>query len=321
MGDFLIFERFVWLDRQVRQKRFPNAGKLAAHFELSRKTAQRNIEFMRNRLIAPLEYDASKKGYYYPDETFELPRFPVTQEEILSVLLARNLLSHTAGGFISRAIDGFGKKLFAATGRFGLTANRMDRAFSAAWHGYAPAHGGLFRQVADALLKRHLIRFTYRSPGTGQKTRRLAEPHHLQHYMASWVLIAWCRLRSDWRKLYLARMTDVTIERETFAPKPIEQWRHLLEGAFGIFQAEEIVPVVLRFTPFRARWIKEQIWHPDQTMTRLDDGGLDLSFPVADFREVKLKILQFGADVEVISPEKLRREVRKEIERMAKIYK
>jgi hypothetical protein len=42
MGDFLVFERFVWFDAQVRQKRFPNATKLADHFELSRKTAQRN---------------------------------------------------------------------------------------------------------------------------------------------------------------------------------------------------------------------------------------------------------------------------------------
>jgi len=42
---------------------------------------------------------------------------------------------------------------------------------------------------------------------------------------------------------------------------------------------------------------------------------------LADFREIKLKILQFGADVEVISPEELRRAVRKEIDKMAKKYK
>jgi predicted DNA-binding transcriptional regulator YafY len=116
-------------------------------------------------------------------------------------------------------------------------------------------------------------------------------------------------------------MTHVLVEPETFDPKPDDQWKHLLQGAFGIFQAKETVTAVLRFTPFRARWIKEQIWHPHQTMTHLDDGGLELSLPVADFREIKLKILQFGADVEVISPEELRQEVRKEIEKMTKIYK
>ena len=79
-------------------------------------------------------------------------------------------------------------------------------------------------------------------------------------------------------------MTHVLVELETFDSKPADQWTHLLQGAFGIFQAQETITAVLRFTPFRARWIKEQIWHPDQTMTHLDDGSLDLSLPVADFR-------------------------------------
>jgi predicted DNA-binding transcriptional regulator YafY len=78
--------------------------------------------------------------------------------------------------------------------------------------------------------------------------------------------------------------------------------------------------VVLRFTPFRARWIKEQLWHPDQKMIALDDGGLELRLPVTDFREIKMKILQFGADVVVVAPEALREEVVAEIRRMREIY-
>ena len=76
----------------------------------------------------------------------------------------------------------------------------------------------------------------------------------------------------------------------------------------------------MRFTPFRARWIREQFWHPEQTIRPLEDGGLELEFPVADFREVKMKILQFGADVEVIKPAGLREIVKEEINRMARVY-
>ena len=67
-------------------------------------------------------------------------------------------------------------------------------------------------------------------------------------------------------------------------------------------------------------WIREQVWHPAQKMENLPDGGLRLVLPVADFREVKLRILQFGADVEVIEPKELRDEVKEEIGKMAKIY-
>lgn len=320
MGNYPIFERIVWFDQKVRNGEFPNASKLAKHFELSSKTAQRNIDFMRDRLAAPLEYNATQKGYFYSEQTFGLPYLQTTQEEILSILIARNLLSRTAGGVISRSINRFGKKLFAATGDFGLTESRMEESFSSTWTGYSPAHSETFRLVADALLKPRVLRFAYTSPGTDQKSERQVEPYHLQHYMASWVLTAWCRLRGEWRKFLLARMDNLVVFDETFKPRPIKEWKHLIDDAFGIFQTGKHTLVTLRFTPFRARWIREQIWHPKQILKELADGSLELSFPVADFREVKLKVLQFGADVEVVAPEALRKEVQMEIQKMATVY-
>lgn len=55
MGDQLFLERFVWFDNEARKQRYPNASKLAEQFEIATKTAQRNIEYFRDRLSAPLE--------------------------------------------------------------------------------------------------------------------------------------------------------------------------------------------------------------------------------------------------------------------------
>ena len=52
-----IYERFVWFDERARLKAYPNATTLAEEFEVSVKTAQRDIEFMRDRLNCPLCYD------------------------------------------------------------------------------------------------------------------------------------------------------------------------------------------------------------------------------------------------------------------------
>jgi predicted DNA-binding transcriptional regulator YafY len=68
-----IYERFIWLDDRVRAKKYPNATTLAEKFEISTKTAQRDIEFMKYRLQCPMKYDARRKGYYYEDDTFSLP--------------------------------------------------------------------------------------------------------------------------------------------------------------------------------------------------------------------------------------------------------
>lgn len=320
MGDHLVWERYFWFDKQVRTEKFPNARNLAERFEISTKTAQRNIDFMRDRIGAPLEYIPSYRGYNYNDKSFSLHSFQVSQEELISILISRDLLSNSAEGIISQTIQSFGKKLMTTMGEIGFEEEKLQNAFSTVWNGHSPSKSETFQTVTNGLLENRILTCNYTSPASGQKTKRRIAPHHLQHYMGSWVLIGWCELRQDWRKFFLSRITDASLTEEKFIPKPIEEWEPLIHSSFGIFQGDRRVPVVLHFTPFRAKWIKEQIWHPAQEMEELPDGSLKLIFPVSDFREVKLKILQFGSDVEVIEPAELREEVKQEIKKMVKIY-
>ena len=88
----------------------------------------------------------------------------------------------------------------------------------------------------------------------------------------------------------------------------------------GILGGAETHEVCIRFSPGAAPWIAEQVWHPEQRAKRDPDGSLILSFPAADFREVKREVLKYGSLVEVISPEALRNEVKEEIERMISLY-
>ena len=62
MGAKNVYERFIWFDHKVKSKKYPNATSLSGQFEISLKTAQRDIEFMGDRLNCPLVYDKSRKG-------------------------------------------------------------------------------------------------------------------------------------------------------------------------------------------------------------------------------------------------------------------
>ncbi len=321
MAEHLKFERYYWFDREIRRRVFPNASSLAHRFEISAKTAQRTIDFMRDRLGAPLSYDGHHKGYDYTKSGFALPSFEVSQNELLAVLLAQNLLAESAGGIISRSILSFGRKLFAATGAFGLSEARINEAFSAVWHGYAPAEAETFRIVADALVQKQQLAFHYFAPSTNEHTERIVEPHHLQYYMGGWVLLARCLDRDDWRKFHLGRMSEPCLTGCGFEPLSHHNWGPHLYGAFGIFQGGSPVRVILRFNAYRARWVRDEFWHADQTIKEEADGSILLSFMVTDFREVKLRILQFGADVEVVEPVELREEILEEIGRMVKVYR
>ena len=321
MPVFPQLERLAWFHQQVKDDRYPNAARLSAHFEISIKTAQRDICFLRDRFDAPLEYEPARRGYYYTSQLYEMPCLPASQEEVLCLLLARRLLETVASGFISRELSRLEERIFSSTKVPGFCAERVETAFSSAWSGFSPAQEEIFRQTAWALLNHRTIRFTYHSPQTDAITQRTVEPHHLQHHNASWVLVAWCRMRQDWRNFLLARMRGLTLTDESFDPRPASAWRFMLHNAYGLFRGAAVRPVTLRFSPFRARWVREQHWHPDQKMTELPDGGLELTLPVADFREIKMTLLQFGADCEVVAPRALREQTAREIENMARLYR
>src|SRR3990170_7511366 len=105
MGNKNIYERFIWFDDRARHKKFPNTTTLSSRFEISVKTAQRDIEFMRERLNCPLIYDKTRKGYYYEDDTFSLPLMYLSSEELASLLIARKFLKDISGGYVGKEIS------------------------------------------------------------------------------------------------------------------------------------------------------------------------------------------------------------------------
>ena len=105
MGAKNIYERFIWFDDRVRAKKYPNATSLAEKFEISSKTAQRDIEFMKCRLQCPMEYNAGRKGYYYENDTFSLPMIYLSSEELSSLMIARKMLQDISNGYIGKEIS------------------------------------------------------------------------------------------------------------------------------------------------------------------------------------------------------------------------
>ena len=64
--------RIQWLHKKMTMKSYPNAQRLAERFQISHRQAQRDMEYLRRELGAPIAYDNSRKGFYYT-EPFALP--------------------------------------------------------------------------------------------------------------------------------------------------------------------------------------------------------------------------------------------------------
>ncbi len=320
MGTKNIYERFVWFDNQVRARKYPNATSLAGAFEISTKTAQRDIEFMRDRLLCPLCYDASQKGYCYDDDTFSLPMVYLSSGELSALLIAKKMLQDISGGYIGDEISSIIDKITNVLNKHIASGDKIDDTFSFQLVEYSPAPEAVFKAVLEGCLKKKCLSFTYYSPATEEKSKRTVEPYHLLNYMGTWHTIGYCHLRKEIRDFALSRISEAKVLTDSFKIPADFDFRKYFLSTFGLYKGKSTKEVTLRFTPDKSKWIKDQIWHKNQKVKLLKDGSFEISFPVSDFSEIKREILKHGDDVRVIKPKDLRDLIKGEAEKITKIY-
>lgn len=319
MSARLKFERFLWFHAQIKSGRYPNSRHLAEEFEISGRTAHRDIEFMRDRCSYPLQFDRGRNGYRYTDATWEIPYQWIDESNVLALSLAVRLASTLPDPALKDDLCRMIDRVTMLPDRSCL--DQLSRKVSVKNIEYARVGTGTFRQAVEALFTDRPLRITYHSPHNGNTSSRTIQPLHLMHYMGSWHLIAWCGLREELRDFALARIREIAPGAERLpVPADLPDIKEYTRRNFGLMQGDTASRVILEFSPQIAAWIKEQCWHPDQIARTAPNGALRLEFPAADFRELVKTVLSHGAEVRVIEPPELRLLVQEEIEKMAKIY-
>ncbi len=322
MSSKIIYERFLWFHNQVKESKHPNTKTLAQKFEITRKTAQRDIEFMRCRLGAPLVYLPEKRGFAYEDNAYELPGFWLEEESLTSLLLAYRLASAVPDRTLKASLRAFLEKLLEKISfQKRISLKELSGKISVRNIEYSRTSEKIYHAMLEALLSGQAVRIEYHSPHNAQTTVRDILPLHLLHYMGTWHIIAHCALKDELRDFVLSRVkTVVPAEVKIDGRFTSEQVREYIRRTFGIFHGGKTKKVCLCFSRDISDWITEQVWHSDQETIQRKDGRLCLTIPVADFREIKREILKYGSKVEVLSPKSLRDEIIQEIKSMSRIY-
>lgn len=99
--------RLAWLDANIRGERYPDSRLLAEKFEISVRQAQRDIEYLKYTMGAPLEYSTSKKGYFYTDKTYLLPTTIISEEEKRILTYMANQYKMAGGTEVKRLAELF----------------------------------------------------------------------------------------------------------------------------------------------------------------------------------------------------------------------
>jgi len=121
------------------------------------------------------------------------------------------------------------------------------------------------------------------------------------------------------RTFKIERIRDVALTPESFEA-PGAEIDGMFERAWDIIADQEPVDVVLRFSPAVSSRVREAHWHPTESVSEEADGSLIWRATVAGPIEIRIWILGWGDDVEVLEPASLRDDVAGRLRRAADRY-
>ena len=314
-------ERMLRIHEELRRGALTNCSKLAKALEVSTKTINRDIAFMRDRMDLPIEFDSRIQAYRYTHPVGAFPTVQVTEGELLALLVARRALEQYRGTSFHRQLEVAFEKLAAGL-KDRITFSPVDelRAVSFKNIGLGRADLTVFNPLSRAILEQVAVRFDYRKPGDPRASRRHVQPYHLANRENLWYLVGYDTERSAMRTFALPRLTRVEVTKERFARPEDFSPERFFSNALGVLGGEQAYVVTVRFSPAVADRVREREWHESQTITERPDGGIELTLKLGALPEVERWILGWGSEAEVLEPPELRARIKRTVEALRARY-
>jgi proteasome accessory factor B len=306
-------ERMMKLHHQLNTGRFPNCRKLADELEVSTKTIQRDIDFMRDRLNLPIEYDQIHFGFFYTEPVTHFPSIEVSEGEIVALFVAQKALAQYKGTSYEKPLKSAFKKITdGLQDKVEFSWNDVDAGISFRGIGTSVADLDLFETVSQGVLRSCELEFEYKKLGGTQYESRRVQPYHLACVENQWYLFAFDLARRQLRTFALPRMRRAKSTNLKFKRPPDFSITSHLSESFGVFTGKGRFLVQIRFDAFAARLVGERTWHASQKMKPLGNGELEMTLELGSLEEIERWILSWGNHARVLKPARLVEGIRKQ---------
>ena len=314
--------RLLQIDEEIRSGKFPNATSLSKKIEVSSRTIQRDIEYMRDMYNAPIEFDAYKNGYYYTEENFYIKSVPLSEGELFSVALFDQLLEQYRNTPLENDLRSVFKKIEMSL----PNKITLDSSFLQNQTTFIPDQMGTinpenFSKIFSALKNRHVLDFEYRPlQKTTWMTRRI-NPLHAVCQKGNWYVMGFCHDKKDIRVFNFSRMQNVTESKEEFdIPEDFNPDKYF-DKEIGIWlSATKKYTVELLISAEIGTFALERSWNKNQKIEQREDGSVWVSFETTQLPEVKRWVLGQGKTVKVLGPDELIEQVKEEVAAVLRMY-
>lgn len=283
------------------QKKKVTAKELANRFEVSTRTIYRDIEIL-SRANIPVYATKGKDGGIGILDEYVLNKTILTEEEQNQILFALQGMKKVAGQDEKDTL----RKLSRL---FNKKVDDWIRIDFSNW-GKDNEKEKRFNMIKTAILNKNQIEFVYYN-SNGEKSQRTVEPLQVWFKDKSWYLIAYCKMKQDYRIFKIARIKEIKILEEHFK-RELQQENKKEEYKF------KTVTLELEISKKMAYRVYDEF--EDSEINKKDDGSFIINVEYPENEWVYGYILSFGEYVKVLSPERVKRTIKDKIEKILKNY-
>jgi predicted DNA-binding transcriptional regulator YafY len=300
---------------------------------VSPATLKRDLEYLRSRMGAPIEYDATLRAYRfaqgYTGSKHELPGLWFNETELYSLLTAQQVLASVdSEGLLSRhlqpLLDRIEQLLAGGAGGANTAANQPSNQLAQRVKIVTalrrPVPSQFFERVTAALLQRRRLQLLYFTRGRGETSAREVSPQRLVHYRGTWYLDAWCHKAKGLRRFALDAMEQAAVVNVAAQDVPLARVAASMDAGYGIYAGGKRQWATLLFNAMAAQWASREEWHPEQKSQWHADGQFEMQLPYVDDNELLMDVLRQGDQVRVLAPPALVQAVRSRLLAAAALY-
>ncbi len=302
-------ERFYKIELLLRNRGKVSFQALRDELEVSPATLKRDLQYLRDRMDAPIAYDRADNAYHFAHQdasragsSHQLPGLWFSETEIHALLTMHQLMAGLDDdGVLARHLAPMMDKLEGMLGADASEARELMRRVKVIGTARRPVPSRHFELIGSALMQRRRIWLRYYKRSDRSESIREVSPQRLLNYRNTWYLDAWCHASEGLRRFALDAIREARQLDSRAKAVALKELEARLDAGYGIYSGGARVRWAnLVFQPDAAQWVAQEEWHPQQKSRWLADGRYELQVPYSEPTEITMDILRHGDSVKVV---------------------
>ena len=314
--------RIIQIEKSIRNGEYPSIQKMAEYHGVSIRTIKRDIEFLRDRYNAPVEYDKNRNGYYYTDPTFMIQNVLLTEGDLFTVSTIMPLMEQYKNTPLENSFKNIMEKVSEMLpNQVNVNTSFLNEDISFISDPLPKIESEVFETIFKSIKLKQTIEFEYRSVAKTEYSNKKIDCYKVICQKGNWYVLGLSHNKNEVRIYALSRMQNVNLIEETFEIPQDFDLNNYVDLSFGIWNnKEEPVEYELLFDSEINTYVLEREWHTNQTVEQNADGSVLLKFKSNQKQQVLSWVLSFGKAVKVLNPPELIEKVKEEIKKISKLY-